>query len=168
MTLPDWKDRPSEEANLFNPAYCGAIVREFVRAFSKEVGNGTPLSLVFCAMPIVMHPETRRRLPKTVATSLYPWIEDHPEALVGYTERTRNLVPFVREAIRFGVSRRALVFDEEGALLVGASRASVTKRFLEDATPDVRETAHAASKVGRWFARAGQTPTILAAWGIRP
>jgi len=63
--LPAWEDRPLEEANLFNPAFCSALVFEFVRAYTKERPEGAPLPLLPLVFSIVLHSATRNKLPGT-------------------------------------------------------------------------------------------------------
>ena len=43
--LEAWHQRPAEEANLFNPAFLGSLVYEFVKSFQKARPEGVPLTL---------------------------------------------------------------------------------------------------------------------------
>lgn len=167
MTLQIWKERAPEEANHFNPAFCGALIYEFVRSYTKAKTRPPSFALIFCAMPIVLHPNTRKQLPKTTITGLFPWLEAHPNAQVGYADRAKNLAPYVREALHYAAARRAVLFEADGLVALGDKRASFSDRVLQDTTMDVCEAVDATRKVAKWFAAAGDTPTILAAWGIR-
>ena len=168
MILRPWAERwVSEEANHFNPAYCGALIFEFVRAYHNAGKAPPPFALVFCALPIALHPATRRRLPRSVATRLFAWLEDNRDVRVGFADRACNLVPHIREAFRYAMARQAIRLDDGGAVVPGPQRASFTQTALDETTTDVRDTVDAIRKVARWFAAAGDTPTILAAWGIR-
>lgn len=168
MSLLPWRDRWAVvEANHFNPAYCGALIYEFVRSYKKASGVTTPFALVFCALPIALHSATRDRLPKSIVTRLYPWLEKNRDIRVGFADRARNLTPYVREALCYALARRAIAFTDDGRVSIGRKQASFTPAALSEATSEVRETVDAIRKVARWFAAAGQTSTILAAWGIR-
>lgn len=167
MSLLVWRERSPEEAHHFNPAYCGSLVYEFVRSYTRAKEHPPLFALIFCAMPIALHPDTRDRLPSRTSTGLYPWIENNPEALVGFADRAKNLTPFVREAIRYATSRQAIGFEEGGYVILGDKRASFPPSFIAEATIDIRDTVDAIRKIGRWFAGAGDTATILAAWGVR-
>ena len=100
MSMLVWHERSPEEAHHFNPAYCGALVYEFVRSYTNAKEHPPLFPLVFCAMPIALHPDTRDRLPSRTIPGLYPWIENNPEALVGFADRAprahhrRRLVVF--------------------------------------------------------------------------
>ena len=167
MNLNPWGDRwAPEEANHFNPAYCGVLIFEFVRAYERAKKVPASFALVFCALPIALHPATRSRLPRSTVTRLLSWLEANRDVRVGFADRARNLKPYVREALRYASARHAICFGEGGVVTTGPKRASFTQTALDDTTMDVRETVDAVRKIARWFAAAGDTPTILAAWGI--
>lgn len=168
MSLRPWEERwASEEANHFNPAFCGVLIYEFARAYTRAKGGPASFALLFCALPIALHPATRDRLPRTIATALLPWLEDNRDVRVGFGERARNLSPYIREAVRYAADRGAIRFGNGGVVTTGPKRAAFTTSALQDATTEVRETVDAIRKVARWFAAAGDTTTVLAAWGIR-
>ena len=167
MKLPSWQKRAPEEAHHFNPAFCGALIYEFVRSYTKAKSRAPEFALIFCALPIALHPSTRSRLPNSTITELFTWLESNPDVKIGYAERARNLTPYVREAFQYALARQALTFEPDGLVALGDRRASFTDRFLQDATMDMRDTVSATRKVARWFAGAGDTSTILAAWGVR-
>lgn len=167
MTLPDWHNRAPEEAAHFNPAYCGALIFEFVKEYEKSGETGSDFPLPFCALAIAMHPQTRNSLPKSTITGLYPWIEANGVAKVGFAKRVQNLRPYVQEAIRYAVARDVIVIDSMGKLRTGPQKASFTPLFLQSVTSEVRETVSAVKKIARWFSAAGETSSILAAWGLR-
>lgn len=168
MSLRPWREeRTLQEAHHFNRAYCGVLVYEFVRSYQNSANRPVSFPLVFCALPIALHPETRKRLPKSIVTRLFPWIESNSDVLVGFSDRARNLSPYVRDAIRYAADRQAVCFNKGGTITIGPKRASYTRTALTDTTEEIRSTVDAIRKIGRWFAAAGDTSTILAAWGIR-
>lgn len=167
MTLPLWTARAHEDAHLFNPAFCGALSFEFCKAFTKTSGKSSAaIPLLFCALPISLHMDTRRSLPNRTVTSLYTWLERNPAVLVGYANRATNLSPYLKQAISFTVARNALAITEFGELTVGSKKASFTPLFYEESTHEVKAIVDATRFLGRWFAGAGATSTILSAWGV--
>lgn len=168
MSLAVWERRPREEAHLFNPAFCGVVLHEFVKEYVKAKGVACPIALLFCALPLSLHGKTRRALPGSTLTSLYSWRERNPEVLIGFTERARSLRPVVQEALRFCLDRTVLILTDDGGIVLGDKRLSVSKKFEETLTDDFRDCLATARLLGRWFAKAGTTSTIMAAWGIKP
>jgi hypothetical protein len=165
--LKRWEQRVTEEAHLFNPAFCGALVVEFVREFRNAKDSECPFVMPFCALPISLHPKTRSLLPSTTLTSMYTWRERNSESLVGYQARAASFRPVLQEAVRFAINRSALAIND-GHLSIGPVRVAFTTRFQQQLTHDARDCVTATKLLGRWFAKAGTTSTILSAWGIRP
>ena len=167
MSVDPAPNRTFEEIFLFNPAYCGALAYEFVRAYETAKKKPAPFALIFCALPMVLHPDTRDRLPYSIITKLLTWIENNPDVRVGFSDRAQNLTPYLRDALRYAAMRQVICFASNGNITTGSKRASFTPKVLEETTVDVRETVNAIRKVARWFAASGDTATILAAWGVR-
>lgn len=166
--LAKWSQRPPEEANLFNPALCGMLISEFVKEYAKAKGEPCPFALPFCALPIALHAKTRAALPGSTVTSLYTWRERNAEVLVGYAPRAKSIRPLAQEAIRFCIERGALAVSADGGLELGASPVTVGKKFENGLTADARDSIVCSRMLGRWFAKAGTTSTILSGWGIKP
>jgi hypothetical protein len=163
-----WEQRVPEEAFLFNPAFCGALLVEFVREYSKARADDCPFVLPFCALPVSLHPRSRSLLPGTTITSMYTWLERNSNALIGYKDRARSFRPVLQEAIRYAIDRSALAISNNGDLAIGPSKVAFTPKFERELTHDARECVTTTKMLARWFARAGTTSTILSAWGIRP
>lgn len=168
MTLSTWEARPVEEANLFNPAFCGALIIEFVKEYAKAKQSPVPIILPFCALPISLHPRTRAALPSTTVNSMYTWLERNQKLLVGYPARAKSLVPAVQEAMRFILDREAISVTDGGELSLGEGKTGYTAASSQMLTNDARECVSATRFLGRWFARAGTPSTIMSGWGIRP
>jgi hypothetical protein len=166
--LKRWEQRVTEEAYLFNPAFCGALIAEFVREFRNAKDDECPFMMPFCALPISLHPKTRSLLPNTTLTSMYTWLERNSESLIGYQARAASFRPVLQEAVQFALNRSALTISDAGHFSLGPVRVAFTARFQQELTNDARDCVSATKLLGRWFAKAGTTSTILAAWGIRP
>lgn len=168
MSLPPWHERWTlGEANHFNPAYCGVLVYEFVRSYENAQKSPPSFALPFCALPAVLHPATRARLPSSTITRLFTWLENNRDVRVGFSDRACNLCPYIREALHYAAARQAISFGNGGVITAGPKRASFTPIALDGTTTDIRDTVHAVRLIARWFAAAGDTSTILSAWGIR-
>jgi hypothetical protein len=138
MVLTPWEQRVPEEAYHFNPAFCGALIVEFTREFSKAKNGDCPYVLPFCALPIALHPRTRSLLPNSTLTSMYTWMERHSNSLVGYKERASGLREVVQESVRFAMDRSALIVTGAGELATGPSRITFSSKFEQAMT---RESA---------------------------
>jgi hypothetical protein len=163
-----WPDRVIEEANLFNPAFCATVLAKTVEEFSKKAGRPFPFALAFLILPIVLHRGTREALPGSTITSLLPWLQDNRQRLVDFPVRVKRLRAITREAILFGLQHQTLALSSEGGLTTGPKRQAVTERRTPLFTAEARVCVDRAGFMGRWFAVAGTTATIFAAWGVAP
>lgn len=165
--VPAWKERPRDEASLFNPAFLGAMLAQVAYGHDKESGVGLPWTLGFIALPAVLHRETREALPRSVGTSMAVWTRHHPLLVDTLPARSRLLRPRVGEALLFGLAHGLLVQDD-GRLVTGVRRRRRASDPWRDPTDDFRECASKATFFGRWCARSGMPATIYALWGARP
>jgi hypothetical protein len=163
-----WSNRATEEANLFNPAFCATILSKAVDEFAKKTGHPFPFALAFLVLPVVLHPGTREALPHSTITSLLPWVQDNKEQLVEFAVRVRHLREITREAMLFAAQHETLAFTQRGDITIGDKRRSPTDRRTPLFTSEARDCLDRAGFIGRWFAVAGTTATIYAAWGVAP
>lgn len=166
--MRDWNERVVEEANLLNPAFGAVLLAEAVAHYDDKARRGLPFALVFLILPIVLHEGTRRSLPKTTLTSLLPWVQEHRESLVGFSERVRQLQTVSREALLFGLQTEVLHIDEQGLLKIGNRRKTVTPKRAPYFTDEVNECLERCGFLGRWFAAAGPITNIFSAWSVAP
>lgn len=166
--MQPWSNRVTEEAYLFNPAFCATMLAKTTEDYTKKAGHPLPFALAFLVLPIVLHQGTRRALPSSTVTSLLPWIQDNREQLVDFANRVSRLGAITREAVVFGAQHQTLALAATGDLELGVKRQSATEKRTGLFTTEARECVDRAGFVGRWFAAAGTTATIYAAWGVTP
>jgi hypothetical protein len=167
-SLEKWHDRPIEEANLFNPAFLCALVHEFLKDFVKAQTDGAPITLVVIAMTATLHRASRERLPNRTVTPLYAWLQENEDLLIGFASRAKNIVPYVKEAILFGMATETLVAGKGHNLLPGAKKATFPKSFIEMTTPETKSIIDRAKFMGRWLSNSGSEISVAAAWGVKP
>ena len=162
-----WDERPQDVANLLNPAYVGTLVYRAVVGFGDEANRGMPFPLLFLVPPFVMHEGTRGRLPRSIATTLPTWLQDHKDIIVEFGKRTTTLVPYTRESVLFLLDRNILSFDDNGDFIRGnANPKGVTK--YQKISETVQQSYRRAEFVGKWLARSGSPMTIYALLGVTP
>lgn len=166
--LEPWEQRPPEEAYLFNPAFLGSLVFEFTKEYEKSRPGGVPLTLVPIALTVALHRQTRSKLPSSTVSSLYGWMQEHEDTLIGFVERVCGLMPYLREALLFALQHKTLCFGEGHLVLRGNQKAHFSAAFMRDTTAEIKETIDQAKFMARWFAKSGSESSILACWGMRP
>ena len=163
-----WQWRPAEEANLFNPAFVGSIIYEFVREFQRGKPDGAPLTYLPIALTISLHRPMRNRLPYSTITPLYAWVQDNEDLLIRFHERVMGLLPYIREAIGFSMQQQTIQFGKGHLIQIGEANAYFPASFLRDTTTEVSDVIKRSQFVARWFLKSGSEASILACWGLRP
>lgn len=162
-----WRDRPRDEANLFNPAFLGQLVERAAYGHRERSPDGLPWVLTFLALPVVLHKPTRDALPANVNTSMAAWTRDNTLLVASLPERARSLRPHVTEALLFSLAH-GVVRHDEGTLLSGARARRKSTDPRRDPTEDFRACTTKAGFFGRWCAVSGLPATVFALWGVRP
>lgn len=161
--LLSWERRPEEIANLLNPAFCSILLRDFVRAYSRENGP-TDYSIVLLALPLVLHPATREKLPRTTRTKLHTWVQDNPEIRVGLNNRVRDLIPHTRESLVFGMQRGVIDINKNGGFTYTSSR---IKSLSGSEIQEHRKCRSRVAFLGRWLARSGNPSLIYRHFNLK-
>lgn len=165
--FPGWLKRPTEEANHFNPAFICSLTYDFIKEYNKTHPNGSPIMLVVLGLASSLHRQTRLRLPYSTITSMYEWMQDNEDLLVGFGGRAKNVTPYIKEAMMFGTAYGCL-YSDKGRLKTGQLRASFPQKFIDDTTSETKDIIDRAKFMARWCAKSGSEVSILAAWGIKP
>src|ERR1039457_46678 len=129
--MRQWSARAVEEANLFNPAFCAALLAQAADGFSKKSHSPLPFALAFLILPIALHHGTREALPHSTVTSLLNWIQENKSQLVDFPQRVSRLLPITREAIQFGIAHNILELKTTGELTVGLKHLTPTPKRTE-------------------------------------
>lgn len=165
--MEPWANRPKEEANLLNPAFCCAILTSAVVGYSTQEPQGMPFPLAFIIMPIILHKQTREAIPPNARTSLPTWMQQHTSLQIQFPERVVALIPFVKEAILFGTTHEWLIFREDAKIGTAFSRRDI-RLDAAKIVGEARECIMRAHFVGKWFASAGTAQMVMAFWGVKP
>jgi len=162
--MKKWNERPLEIRNLFNPAFCGTILLQALQGFEKEDNSGMPFSLALLVLPLCLHKHTREILLNKPRTYFLKKIGDNPQILVGFPERTRNLLPYTFESL--GFTMHLGLFEVTGSGRLRMRIRGIRKQA--DGTQESIECQRAGQIVGRHFAKIGDRVTIYTTLGIRP
>lgn len=166
--MQSWEQRPLEYANLLNPVFCSIMLHNAIKGYKKEKKQGMPYSLLFLVLPLVLHNSTRNALPKKIVTKLHIWLQRHPEARVGFGDRTSNLVLYTKEALAFGMQIGIINICDDGKFtwVNGKLKPISAVSWSSDTEPAI--CCKKAEFIERWLAQAGEVSTIYTMWGICP
>lgn len=166
MTATPWAERPREEARLLNPAFLGALLWNCANSYAATAQESQPYALSFLVAPIILHKNTREKLPGTTRTILVRWLNDNPQILVGFTDRAKILVPLVKKAVLFAACGGLIKIQMDR--VVAGPRPRSMAGFERKASQEVKACMKKAEFLGKWFALSGEYTTIMALWGVAP
>ncbi len=159
-----WMTRPSEIARLLNPAFCGEVLRRTISKYETTGGQGLPYSLAFLVLPIVLHRETRTKLPRRIR-NLHPWLQSHQEVKIDFARRARSLVLYTKEAICFLLIAGIVRITDDARIILNPD-ASVKPSSSSD--EEIQDVYAKAETLGRVFCHAGTPATLFSMWGVMP
>jgi len=164
MNIP-WKERNAIVANLFNPAFCGEIIRVVVSNYNKQSENKFPFAFLFIILPILLHKATRDKMPRSVKTYFFVWVEDNDSLFFDFSQRTRSMVKYTKEAILFLLAYKRIELTEHGELI---SFDEKIKKLNNDDYLEYNEIIKKAEMLGKWLAATSDVNSIYSFFRIIP
>jgi hypothetical protein len=162
--LPKWELRSPVPAAMFNPALVAVTIATAANQFEETSGFPMPWPLAHLVTPLVLHKPTREALPRTKATSLTKWSSDNTVLIAGFPARAKQMAPYVREGLRFGL-REGTIELVGGDALRSLAEPQITPRKTAGDLPVIYR---ASGMIGRVFGRAGSAASIYAALQVQP
>ncbi|MFZ6687669.1 three component ABC system middle component [Undibacterium sp. SXout11W] len=159
-----WDQRPFEVKNLFNPAFCGLVLFRALQGYEEENPDGMPFSLALLVLPLCLQKDAREVLAGSSRSYLLKIVEKNPQLLVGFADRTRDLLPFALEAFGVLMERGCFVVSPDGRLKTVPKR---VRKFVTG-TDESISCQRVARIVGKEFARIADRVTVYTTFGIRP
>lgn len=159
-----FEERPPEVTVNLNPFLGSLILWEFICGYETNNKSGVPYLLIFFPMPLVLHKDTRLKMPQSQATRLRMWIDKEPQVKIGLAERISQLSPFVKESLLMAVNKGLLEINKEGII---KSRKHIKSNIRNSCSPEVKDILEKSSLCGRLFGQIGDIVTIFLAFGVK-
>lgn len=163
--IKEWENRTAIVANLLNPAFCGEILRRFIKAYNDKSENEVSFLLCFIVLPIVLHKETREQLPKTTNTHLLTWIDSKDALFIDFPNRTKDMNAYTKEALMFLLNQKAIIFNDKSKIETITFR---KKKFSGEDTQEAEEILKKAEFLGKWLVKAEDIKTLFSFLRITP
>lgn len=111
-----------------------------------------------------MHRKTREKI--SSRTKLLNWIQQNPDLLIGFAQRTSNLIEITNEAIELLLQTGIIKVTNNAELEVNSMIKGLSKtKFVDD---EIKDCLKKSEHVGKWFANTGKVETIYIGLGVRP
>ena len=163
--IKEWGNRTAIVANLLNPAFCGEILRRFIKGYNDKSENEVSFLLCFIVLPIVLHKETREQLPKTTNTHLLTWIDSKDALFIDFPDRAKDMKEYTKEALMFLLNQKAIIFNDKSKIETMSFR---KKKFSGEDTQEAEEILKKAEFLGKWLVKAEDIKTLFSFLRITP
>ncbi|MFL0198447.1 three component ABC system middle component [Clostridium sp. WILCCON 0269] len=162
--MKDWNHRPGEIAYLLNAPFCGRILYNTIKVYNEVSKKAFPFPLIYLVLPLILHKATRKLI--LSKTQMMVWLQRYPELLIGFSERTKQLVTITNEATEFLLQMGLLNLTSNAELEISHTIKSLSKKkYIND---EVKDCINKSEHVAKWFAATGKTETIYISLGIKP
>ena len=99
-------------------------------------------------------------------TQLHLWVQQHPQLLIDFPQRTTELIPITNEAVELLLQTGKLVLTPNAELEVSPTSRILSKTKYVDS--EIAECLLKCEHIARWFATAGKVENIYIELGVRP
>lgn len=163
MELANWDNRSWVTASMINPAVVAVIIVAAANMYEEHSGDAMPWELMFLAVPMVLHRDTRECLPSRIDSHVAKWVVDNAGLQASYPRRVSSMLPYAREGLRYGLRSGALALVDDGRL-----RGTPRWKLHKERDKELALIIGKAAFLGRWFAHTGTPATLFALFGVAP
>jgi hypothetical protein len=156
-----------ENRRLLNPAFAGLVLIRAVNGFNRETKSGFPYIYSYLVLPLVLHPETRERLPQAITTRLPSWAERNSEITALLPRRVADLAPATREALFLAATTQLITLGASAEITSAVAEKTLSNFEKNSASTEVEACLNKANFVGRWLATSGTSATVLTVLGVQ-
>lgn len=162
-----WKERPSEIANLLNPAFGAVLIHQFIDGYQEISGENSPYIFIYIVLPLILHAQTRSKLPKVFnpKTKLIAFLHKYPEIKADLPSRIISIEPISLEAFIFGLSHQLFQIDELGRI---ENTGKKINRQIWNKESEPFDCFTKAKLLGKILANTGNVSTVCIMLGITP
>lgn len=161
----NWEERNTIVANLFNPAFCGEVIRTVAYSYNKHSDTKFPFVFAFISLPILLHKRTRNEMPRSIRTYFFVWVEKNDSLFFDFPKRTKGMVQFTKEAIMFLLTHKKIRLTDEGGIDTDGVRPKASKNPDADEYNDIIKKAE---MLGKWLAITSEPRSIFSFFRITP
>jgi hypothetical protein len=163
MELANWDNRSWVTASMLNPAVVAVIIVSAANMYEEHSGDAMPWELIFLAVPMALHRDTRESLPARIDSHVAKWVVDNAGLQASYPRRVSSMLPYAREGLRYGLRSGAITLGDDGRL-----RGTPRWKLHKERDKELALIIGKAAFLGRWFAHTGTPATLFALFGVAP
>lgn len=161
----NWNNRNPIVKNLLNPAFCGEVIRVAANEYNTHSENKFPYLYSFLVLPIILHEETRQRLPRTTRTYIFAWVDENEDLLMQFPNRAKNMAKYTRESLCFLIKYNAIEMDKTGNIFVPNYRKT---NYSGEEYSEYNDIMKKSKMLGKWLSQSSDIKSIYSFFRITP
>jgi hypothetical protein len=141
------------------------VIRVVAKEYNKNTNSKFPFAFTFIVLPILLHKETRARMPRSIKTYFFVWVEENDDLFFDFAIRTSNIVKFTKEALTFLLAYQKISLTEKGEITTNPinSKVSTYPDYFE-----YNEIIKKAEMLGKWLSSTTDAKSIYSFFRITP
>lgn len=149
--------------NLYNPSFCGNLLRICLFEYEVKLNKKMPFSLTFLILPLLLHKELRDTI--NHYDILHTWTFENYPKLIDFNKKTKELIEITKASLMFLLQTKTIKIHSDATIEIEKSQ--FPKKFLTSDS-ELADYYKKARYLGRWFAFVDDIPTIFALLGVKP
>ncbi|MDP2387040.1 MAG: DUF6521 family protein [Bacteroidota bacterium] len=163
--LREWTERNPIVANLLNPAFCGEIIRRSAASYNANNGAKFPFAFSFLVLPILLHKDTRERMPRSTNSYLFVWVEENEDLFYNFSKRAKEMVPFAKESMMFLLQNKLIEINDKGQIEVPVKR---MRKFQGEDLEECEMILRKSEMLGKWLSQSSNVNSVYSFFRIIP
>jgi len=160
-----WHERNTIVANLFNPAFCGEILRVAADSYNSNCSTKFPYAYSFIILPILLHKPTRDKMPRSTKTYFFVWVEQNDGLFFDFAKRTKSMVKYTKEALLFLLAYKRIELNGNGEIETFKVKSKIVK---DENHEEFNEIIKRAEMLGKWLSINNDVKSIYSFLRIMP
>lgn len=160
-----WDERNTIIAHLFNPAFCGEVIRITALSYNKNTDKKFPFAFSYIVLPVLLHKDTREKMPRSVRSYFFAWVGENDALFFDFGKRTKSMVRYTKEALSFLLAYKKIEISAKGEIVSTLER---PKQIINEDYSEYNEILKKAEMLGKWLATTSDVKSIFSFLRITP
>lgn len=149
--------------NLYNPTFCGQLMRIAIAEYEDESSKSLPFALSFLILPLILHKNIRKSI--NPHKNLHIWAIENYHRLRDLDKYTSELIDITKSSLILLLQNKSMQIDKDAGLKILNYK---NPQSFSTSDPDMRDCYNKAKALGSGFAEMDDLVTIFSLLGVKP
>jgi hypothetical protein len=149
--------------NLYNPPFCGQILRIAIAGYEDKSSKSLPFPLSFLILPVILHRDIRSSI--NPHKNLHTWAIENHYKLQNFDTNISELIGVTKRSLMLLLQNKSIKIENNADLKVLNYR---NPKSFSTSEPEMRDCYNKARSLGSWFGEMDDLVTIFSLLGVKP